>query len=252
MRCLWIVVALSLGCSAAIEHGLDEPAANEVVTSLERAGIAASKNRDDSGGDGFVVSVGKADVVRSMELLHSLGLPRGRRSGFAEVYKQSSLLPTPSEERAKYVEALSGEVVKTLEMVDGVVSARVHLVLPQPSPGVLAMDDQPKPAQAAVLMKIRAGQGQPIAEAEVQKLVAGSVPGLDPAAVAVVFTAAAQAPAAGSGMVSLGPLRLTAGSRAIVVVAATAACALLAVLATLLLLMARRLGRRQRLEPPPP
>jgi type III secretion protein J len=243
MRCLWIVVALSLGCSAAIEHGLDESAANEVVTSLERAGISASKNRDDSAGDGFVVSVGKSDVVRSMELLHSLGLPRGRRSGFAEVYKQSSLLPTPSEERAKYIEALSGEVGKTLEVVDGVVSARVHLVLPEPTPGVL--DDRPKPtAQAAVLLKIRPGRGQPISEPEVQKLVAGSVPGLDPATVAVVFTAAAQAPAGSNGLVSLGPLRLTAGSRAVVVAAALAACVLLAVLATLLLLMARRLGRR--------
>ena len=247
MRRLWIVVALSLGCSAAIEHGLDESTANEVVTSLERAGIAASKNRDDSSGDAFVVSVGKSDVVRSMELLNSLGLPRGRRAGFAEVYKQSSLLPTPSEERAKYVEALSGEVVKTLEMVDGVVSARVHLVLPEPTGGVMAVDDKPKAnVQAAVLMKIRGGRGQPIAESEVQKLVAGSVPGLDPAAVAVVFTAAAEAPAANNALVSLGPLRLTAGSRAVVVAAATVACALLAVLATLLLLTARRLGKRER------
>lgn len=247
MRRLWMVVALSLGCSAAIEHGLDESAANEVVTSLERAGIAASKNRDDSGGDAFVVSVGKSDVVRSMDLLHSLGLPRGRRSGFSEVYKQASLLPTPSEERAKYVEALSGEVVKTLEMVDGVVSARVHLVLPEAPTGVLAVDEKAKvTAQAAVLLKILGGKGQPIAEAEVQKLVAGSVPGLDASAVAVVFTAALPAPAVSSDLVSLGPLRLTAGSRTVVVAAATAACALLAILATLLLLVTRRLGRRHQ------
>jgi type III secretion protein J len=247
MRGLWIVVALSLGCSAAIEHGLDESAANEVVTSLERAGIAASKNRDDSGGEAFVVSVGKSDVVRSLELLHSLGLPRGRRSGFSEVYKQASLLPTPSEERAKYLEALSGEVVKTLEMVDGVVSARVHLVLPEPSAGVLAIDDKPRAtAQAAVLLKTLGGKGQPIAEAEVQKLVAGSVPGLDGSAVAVVFTAALPAPAASSDLVSLGPLRLTAGSRTVVVGGFVALCLLLAALATLLLLMAKRLGKQER------
>ena len=81
MWCLWIVVVFSLGCSAALEHGLDESAANEVVTSLERAGIAANKNRDDGNGEVFVVSVAKSDVVRSMELLHSLGLPRGQRAG---------------------------------------------------------------------------------------------------------------------------------------------------------------------------
>ncbi len=246
MRCLWIVVALSLGCSAAIEHGLDESAANEVVTSLERAGIAASKERDDSGGEAFVVSVGKSDVVRSMELLRSLGLPRARRSGFSEVYKQGSLLPTPSEERAKYVEALSGEVVKTLETVDGVVGARVHLVLPEPTLGMLAIDDKPKAtAQAAVLLKIRPGRGHPISEPEVQRLVAGSVPGLDASAVAVVFTVAAPAPPAGDGLVSLGPLRLTAGSRTLVVTGFVVLSLVLAGLASLLLVMARRLVRRE-------
>lgn len=243
MRGLWIVVVLCLGCSAAIEHGLDEATANEVVTSLERAGIAASKSRDDGRADAFVVTVGKSDVVRSIELLHALGLPRGRGSGFAEVYKQSSLLPTPSEERAKYVEALSGEVVRTLQMVDGVVGARVHLVLPEPA--VLAIDDKPKAtAQAAVLIKVGDGKSRPITEPEVQKLVAGSVPGLDPAAVAVVFTTAAQVPTASCGLVSLGPLRLTVASRTIVVAVATAGFVLLALLATLLLLMVRRLGRR--------
>jgi len=238
MRYFGIVVVLLLGCSAAIEHGLDEPAANEVVTSLERAGISASKGRDE-GGDGFVISVAKADVVRSMELLRSLGLPRGRRTGFGEVYKQSGLLPTPTEERAKYVEALSGEIVKTLETVDGVVSARVHLVLPEPEP--LAMDGKPRvPAQAAVLLKTRAG-ASPIAEPDVRKLVAGAVPGLDPAAVAVVFTSGAESPGPAVGLVSLGPMRMTANSRNVLVGVGATAGVLLAALAGLVLAMVRRL-----------
>jgi len=241
MRCLWIAVVLLLGCSAAIEHGLDEPAANDVVTALERAGIAASKNRDDSNGDGFVVSVAKADVVRSMELLHSLGLPRGRRAGFGEVYKQTSLLPTPTEERAKYVEALSGEIAKTLETVEGVASARVHLVLPEPDP--LAMDGKPRvAAQAAVLIKTRADRAPPISESEVRKLVSGSVPGLEPAAVGVVFTRAAETPTETAGVVALGPLRMTAGSRTILVGVVAIGCALLGLLAVLVLVMARRLA----------
>lgn len=238
-----MVVAFLLGCSAAIEHGLEEPAANEVVTSLERAGIAASKSRDDGNSDAFVVVVSKADVVRSMELLQSLGLPRGRRAGFGEVYKQGSLLPTPTEERAKYLQALSGEIVRTLETVDGVVSARVHLVLPEADP--LAMDGKPKvAAQAALLIKTRSSHSLPIAESEVRKLVAASVTGLDPAAVVVVFSAAADAPAPATGLVALGPLRMTAGSRTIVLVMAATASALMASLAVLLLLMARRLARR--------
>jgi type III secretion protein J len=239
MRCLGIVVVLLLGCSAAIEHGLDEPAANEVVTSLERAGIAANKARDEGGGEGFVVSVAKSDVVRSMELLRSLGLPRSRRNGFGEVYKQAGLVPTPTEERAKYIEALSGEIVKTLETVEGVVGARVHLVLPESDP--LALDGKPRvPAQAAVLLKTRAG-APPIAESDVRKLVAGAVPGLEPAAVAVVFTPGGAAPRAATGLVTLGPMRMSAESRPFLVGVAATACVLLAALAGLVLVMARRL-----------
>jgi type III secretion protein J len=244
MRCLWIVVALLAGCSAAIEHNLDERQANEVVTSLERAGISASKSRDEANGDAFAVSVAKAEVVRAMELLRSLGLPRGKRAGFGEVYKQSSLLPTPTEDRARYTQALAGEIGKTLETVDGVAQARVHLVLPEPDP--LALDGKPRvTAQAAVLLKTRAGRPAAISESDVRKLVAGSAPGLDGAAVAVVFTPVAEPEPKAAGLVALGPLRMTAESRAVVIAVGVAACLLLIALAILVLVMSRRLAASQ-------
>ncbi len=246
MRCPWIGIAVFLlfGCSAAIEHNLDEAAANEVVTSLERAGISAVKQHDEGSGSGFVVSVAKADVVRSMELLQSLGLPRGQRPGFGELFKQASLLPTPTEERARYVDALAGEVAKTLESVDGVASARVHLVLPEPDP--LAMDGKPRVvAQAAVLIKTRVGQRAPIAQSDVQKLVAGGVPGLESDRVAVVFTAATEAAPRAAGLVALGPLRMTEQSRGIAVGVLAVGGGLLAVLAILVLIMARRFAAGQ-------
>ena len=125
---------------------------------------------------------------KALDLLRSLGLPRDRRHGFAEVYGQPSLIPTPSEERARYLEALGGEIERTLETADGVVSARVHLVLEETDP--LAVDAKPRTAaRAAVLLKVRGGRA-PLPDGDVQKLVAGSVPGLDPAAVAVVVTRA--------------------------------------------------------------
>src|SRR3954468_13702621 len=119
-----------LGCSTPIRHGMDESAANEVVTALEHAGIGAEKLRDDTnGGTGFIVKVAEGDSVRALEVLDARGLPRGRRTGFAEMYAQPSLIPTATEESARYVQALSGEIERTLETIDGVVGARVHLVL---------------------------------------------------------------------------------------------------------------------------
>jgi type III secretion protein J len=241
---LWIVVFLALGCSMPIQHGLDETAANEMMTSLQRAGIEASKNRDEEGA--FAVVVPKSDVLRAMELLRSLGLPRGPRTGFSEIYKQPSLVPSPTEERARYVEALAGEIARTLETVEGVVGARVHLVLPEPDP--LAVDGKPRaPAQAAVLLKTRAGRPAPIGDGDVQKLVAGSVPGLDASAVAVVVTRAAEVPAGpGANWVAVGPLHMTSGVRGTLLVVTGAICALLVVLACLVLVLARRLAAAER------
>lgn len=237
MRCRWIVVFVVVGCSAPIGQGLDETAANEIVTSLERAGIAATKAREDDGA--FSVTVAKGEVLAAMDLVHSLGLPRGPRSGLREVYRQPSLVPTPTEERARYADALTGEIARTLETVDGVVSARVHVVLPEIDP--MAVDGKPRvPAQAAVLLKARVGKALPIGEKDVQRLVAGSVPGLDAPAVAVVITLAAEV-APSVGLVSLGPLRMSPGSRAIVIGGIVVGATLLVLLSCLVLVLSRRL-----------
>jgi type III secretion protein J len=244
VRLITVIAALLvLGCSAPIEHGLAEPAANEIVTTLERAGIPAGKRREDDGG--FTVSVPRGEVLGALELLRSLGLPRGPRQGFGEVYQQGSLLPTPTEERARYVEALGGEIARTLETFDGVILARVHLVLPEPDP--LATDDRPRvPAQAAVLLKLAPGRPLAVTESDVQKLVAGSVAGLLPAQVSVVFTTARAPSGTPAALVTLGPLEVAAGSRGKLIAFGALACAAIAFLAALAVVLARRLAAAER------
>jgi len=246
MRVLWTVaVAFAIGCSTPIQHSLDETAANEVLTALEQGGIEASKARDESNGEAFVISVPKVHAVRALQILQSLGLPRGRRAGFGEVYKQASLVPTPTEEHARYLEALAGEIERTLETVDGVVTARVHLALAEADP--LAVDGKPRlPAQAAVLIKVRPAPAA-LREADVQKLVAGSVAGLLPEAVAVVVTAAAEVPPQRApGRASVGPLQVDPASRRLLVGILLVGLAVIATLAVLLFLTARRLAALER------
>src|SRR5215510_10559730 len=202
-------------CSTNILHGVDERSANEATAALERAGIGAEKLPDEgasaSTGATYTIKVARADGTRAVDLLRALGLPHDRRRGFAETYGQPSLIPTPSEDRARYVDALAGEIERTLETADGVVSARVHLVLEENDP--LATDAKPRTmARAAVLLKARPGS-TPLSEGDVQKLVAGSVAGLEPAAVSVVVTAAADPNAAATtSLAALGPLRITPGT----------------------------------------
>lgn len=246
------LVALALqaaACSSNILHGIDERSANEATASLERAGIGAEKMPDEGaaagGGATYTIRVASADGTRAVDLLRALGLPRDRRRGFSETYGQPSLIPTPSEERARYLDATAGEIERTLETVDGVVSARVHLVLEESDP--LAVDAKQKStARAAVLIKARSGP-TPISGLDVQKLVAGSVAGLDPAAVGVVVTPAADpGEAAAAALAPLGPIRITPGTRPLLLGALAAVLVLLALLAALLLVTARRLAALER------
>jgi type III secretion protein J len=254
-----VTVALLVGgggCSTNVLAGIDERGANEAARALERAGIGAEKVPDEGGGAQgatatYTLRVSRGDGARSLDLLRALGLPHEKRRGFAETYGQPSLIPTPSEERARYIDALAGELERTLEAVDGVVSARVHLVLEDNDPLVQpSADGKPRAsARAAVLLATGAGR-TPLAREDVQKLVAGSVAGLDVGAVAVVFTTAPAAPEGEPTMTAVGPLRVTPGSRGLLIAGLAAGLGLLGVLAGLLIATARRLSALERAQPP--
>src|SRR5215831_2508071 len=124
VACLAALVLATGACSTNILHGIDERAANDAARALERAGIGVEKVPEEAGGAGagarFTVKVARGDGARALDLLRALGLPREARHGFSETYGQPSLIPTASEERARYVDALAGEIERTLETVDGV------------------------------------------------------------------------------------------------------------------------------------
>ena len=239
-------VALALlaslqGCSTGVLHGLDEPAANEALAALEGAGIGAEKVAEEATGaaPAFALRVARGEASRAVDVLRVRGLPRERRHGFAEVYSQPSLIPTASEERARYLEATAGEIERTLETAEGVVSARVHVVLEEPEP--LSLEGKPRTgARAAVLLKAASGRA-PLSEGDVQKLVAGSVPGLDPRAVAVVMTAAPASVDVTLGpLAAIGPFRVTPSSRGPLILILALALSAIAILAALLLVAWRR------------
>src|SRR5262249_44690726 len=96
------------------------------------------------------------------------------------------LVPDPVEQHALLLEAQSGELARTLEAVDGVLSARVHLVRPAPTragvPGA--------PTKAAVYLRARptAALHLRAMQEDLRALVAGSVEGLEPGAVTLVVS----------------------------------------------------------------
>src|SRR5690606_20471048 len=99
-------------------------------------------------------------------------------------------ISSPLEERARYIYALSQEISGTLSRIDGVVFARVHVVLPERGvagePGVQST--------AAVFIKHQAGYDLDLLQPQIRRLVTNSIPGLSPERVSIVFVAAQSSP----------------------------------------------------------
>jgi type III secretion protein J len=151
--------------------------------------------------------VSRSNIARAVGVLESHDLPHAGRRGLGETFGKSGLLPSATEERARYAAAMSSELEHTLEDLPNVVGARVHLALPAENP--IADLPAPRPT-ASVLLRTRGKVT--ISETEVKKLVAGAVHTLQPDDVSVVLAPAAneepEAP-----FERMGPLQVAKGSR---------------------------------------
>ncbi|MBX5481619.1 MAG: flagellar M-ring protein FliF [Myxococcaceae bacterium] len=173
---------LLFACQARIQHGLDEQEANEIQTVLLEAGFDARKVPEGGKKPTWAIEVDDEQSAAATRVLAELGLPRPKLEGFDGL--EVGLVPTPSQERAVQVNALSEELARTLQSVTGVTLARVHLVVPQPArPG-----QAPQPAKASAFLRVRPGFGPRVRgmEEDLRRLVAGSVEGLAPEDVTLV------------------------------------------------------------------
>jgi type III secretion protein J len=219
MRASLAAVSLAvLGCGSRVQHGLDERQANEIQTVLVERGFVARKVVEEGRPPTWAVEVAAADASEAVRVLAALGLPRPRPAGVKELVRPG-LVPDPLEQHVLLLEAQSGELARTLEGVDGVLSARVHLVRATVGRGGVTAS----PAKAAIYLRVQsAAPGHLSAmREELRALVAGAVEGLEPAAVTLVlsevaspvFIRAAEVP---SGPWSVPLLALGVGSVAVV------------------------------------
>jgi type III secretion protein J len=189
-KCLVILsLFLLAGClKQELQSGLNETEAQEIIVLLKDHGLEAVKQSSAAANQAptWTVSVkgGSQNLFVAWKILQENGLPREKTTGLKDVFSNSSLIPTASEEKARLIVGISGEIRQTLLSVNGVVDARVHVVLPENSS--LLEKSEWKPATASVLVKYQGSQ-TPLALEDVRKLVANSVEGLQPANVAVVF-----------------------------------------------------------------
>ncbi|MBK8480031.1 MAG: secretion protein [Proteobacteria bacterium] len=235
------LLLLSGGCSVELLHDLDDGEANTVLSALEREGLAATKLRETRGtSSSYTVAVARDDAPRAWRVLRTQSLPAPKLQGLGEVFGHVGLVPTSTQERALLHHALAGDLTRTLQSIEGVHQARVHVVLPEASP--FALPDAPRPQpRAAVLLRVAAAC--PLHEAEAQRLVAGAIDGLDPARVSVVLHRAPATPraaAAGSTLASVGPFRVGLESRGALIATLVVAIVLIVASGLLALVLLRR------------
>ncbi|HEY2407983.1 MAG TPA: hypothetical protein VGI10_18370 [Polyangiaceae bacterium] len=176
---------IALGCSVPIAAGLDETDANHAVVALEHGGVASDKERDPESEGRWRVTVAHDDAPSAAAVLAAESLPPPPSPGVLDTLAQGSIVPSRLSEHAKFVTGIAGELERSLRALDGVVSVRVHLAVPPKDS--LDPNEQVQAPSASVLLRHR-GAAPPISISEIQRLVAGAVPGLSPSEVAVVAT----------------------------------------------------------------
>jgi flagellar M-ring protein FliF len=187
---LALLVLLPLAALAAAYVWFNPPVYRVLYTQLsDRSGgevIAALEQLDIpyrlSAADGTIeVPAGQLHAARYR--LAARGLPKSDADAQDEVDRAPSFGASSLQEQQRYQHALEVDLARSIQALDAVELARVHLALPRVSP---FLRDAP-PATAAVLVRLRPGKQLDTGQvATIQALVAASVPRMKRAEVQVL------------------------------------------------------------------
>jgi len=168
-----LLCAMLTGCdsSVVLNAGLMEGDANDIISALSQYNISAEKQTDKTG---VTVLVSHNDIDRAVQILNAEGLPHKARTNLGEMFQKNGIISSPLEERARYIYALSQELESTLSQIDGVVLARVSVVLPER----VAPGEPVQPASASVFIKYTSELDPDAIRPRIKELISASIPGL--------------------------------------------------------------------------
>lgn len=179
-----IMTLLLQACDTDLYTNLSEREANVMVATLARHGIPASRVAQDE--NRMTVTVDEDRFAEAVEILDRLGLPEQDFANLGEVFKSDSLVSSPVQERAQMIYALSEELSHTVSQIDGVLTARVHVVLPDND----LMEQNSTPSSASVFIRHNPELDVNPLIPQIKTLVANSISGLSYDNISVVPVAA--------------------------------------------------------------
>ncbi|WP_322619563.1 MULTISPECIES: type III secretion system inner membrane ring lipoprotein SctJ [Shewanella] len=116
-------------CQTELYNGLSQKEGNEMLAILLIAGISTHKLPDSDGKVKLMVE--ESQLSLALATLKSQGYPKDKFASLEEIFPDEGLISSPLEERARLMFAKSQEISSTLSQIDGVITARVHLVKPE-------------------------------------------------------------------------------------------------------------------------
>lgn len=150
----------------------------QAVTTALSTGNIASRIDDATG----ALTVSEEDYSKARMLLAGQGLPKEAPGGYA-ILDQLPMGVSRAVEGERLRQARESELARSIQEIDAVAEARVHLAMPEAS---VFVRDNAAPS-ASVILKLNAGRS--LSDAQVQSivnLVASSVPGMKPSGVTIV------------------------------------------------------------------
>lgn len=181
---------LVTGCSTeTVVHGVNEREANRIIEVLSENDITATKITNATGREVvYDLAVSGSQRIEAIKVLNEHELPRRHDHGYSEIFAGGGLIPTSSEEKAKRLAALEGEIERQLKLIDGVLDVEVQVVSPDES-ALRTTKEQEPATTASVTLKYwaRADGLPPLSASDVQRLVAAGVEKLMPEQVVVVM-----------------------------------------------------------------
>lgn len=169
---------LSRPAMSPLFSGLDPAESAQVVRVIEQMDVPY-----DMGGDGTAIYIPRADFSRVRMALAENGLPSRGGVGYEIFDESNSLGMTSFMQKVNRLRALEGELARTIQSVQGIEAARVHLVLPDRE----AFSREAPDPSASVVIRTRSGFSLERAQAlAIRHLVSSSVPNLRSGAITVM------------------------------------------------------------------
>ena len=169
----FILLLCSCDETVVLFNSLDEQQANPIMAILQENHLACQKSAGEE--NTWKLMVKQRDFAKAVEICQQHGLPQQIYHGVGDVFKKTGMVSSPTEERIRFMDALAQDISRTISEIDGVISARVHIVLPNNDP----FAKNALPSSAAVAIRHRSDCDLEDHIPEIKNLVMNAIEGVD-------------------------------------------------------------------------